>query len=99
MIGILWMQPEGRLPEDTWLIGVGIIMLGLNGVRHLYGLKMSNFTIVVGVLALLAGIDDYLGFEVPILPIIIILLGISILIGPKWFRCKPCESWFKEDKK
>jgi membrane-bound ClpP family serine protease len=44
MIGGLWLLPEA-VPEGTWLFGVGIIMLGLNGVRKLYGIKMSGFTI------------------------------------------------------
>ena len=34
-IGGLWLMPDERLPEETWLIGAGLIMLGLNGVRYL----------------------------------------------------------------
>jgi len=29
MIGGLWLAPEGWVPEGTWLIGTGIIILGL----------------------------------------------------------------------
>ncbi|MBU0578032.1 hypothetical protein KJ742_04580 [Patescibacteria group bacterium] len=107
MIGVLWLYPEGRFPEDTWLLGTGIILLGLNAVRHMYGLHISIFTTLLGLIALVAGLDDYLGYEIPILPILIIIFGVSILLGPSliknkvkkgsWFCCKgSCEKWFEE---
>jgi len=33
MIGSFWLwNPENRVPESFWLIGIGVIMLGLNAV-------------------------------------------------------------------
>ncbi len=78
MIGGLWLVPKERLPEETWLIGVGIILLGLNAVRYLNGIKMSNFTIGLGILALLVGIASFAGVDLPLFPIILILIGATI---------------------
>lgn len=98
MIGVLWMLPEGRLPEDTWLLGVGIILLGLNAVRRLYNIKVSYFTVVIGILALFSGLDNYIGFKIPIIPILIIILGLGILIGPKWLHFKMSSGGFEKNK-
>ncbi len=38
MLGGLWMTPAGTVPESTWLIGVGLILLGLNAIRYLSGI-------------------------------------------------------------
>jgi hypothetical protein len=81
MIGGLWLVPGEVLPEGTWLIGVGVIMLGLNLARYMNGIKMSWFTIVLGVLALAAGLGDYVGVELPLIPIVIVLVGLSIIVG------------------
>ena len=80
MIGCLWLIPDEQVPEGTWLIGVGVIMLGLNLARNLYGIKMSGFTLFLGTLALIIGISDLFGLDLPIFPILIILWGLSVVI-------------------
>jgi len=82
MLGCLWLIPNEKVPEGTWLIGVGIIMLGLNLARHLYGIKLSGFTIVLGIVALSVGIGDVFGVDLPIFPILIILWGLSVVLEP-----------------
>jgi len=42
MIGGLWLLPDETVPEGAWLLGVGVIILGLNGVCYLYGIKMKG---------------------------------------------------------
>lgn len=79
MIGGLGLIPGDQVPEGTWLIGVGIIMLGLNLLRYFYGIRTSGFTIVLGTLALLSGLGDLLGIDMPVLPIILILIGANII--------------------
>lgn len=56
MIGIIWFLPEGQIPPDSWLIGSGLIMLGVNFIRYFGGIKMSGFTVFLGILALVAGL-------------------------------------------
>jgi len=82
MIGSIWLVPKEMVPKGTWLIGVGLIMLGLNGVRYLNDIKMSGFSIVVGILALLFGASDFLDVKLPFFPILLILIGASIILKP-----------------
>jgi hypothetical protein len=87
MIGGIWLLPEA-VPEGAWLLGVGVIMLGLNGVRKLYGIKMSGFTIFLGIVASCIGIGALFGVDLPIFPILIILWGLSVVLEP-FFKKKP----------
>lgn len=82
MIGCLWLIPEESVPKGTWLIGAGVIILGLIGIRFLYGIKISGVWLVIGVLALAFGISDFSGLNLPVFPILIILFGLSIVLKP-----------------
>ncbi len=77
MIGGLALVPG--VPGGTWLIGTGLIMLGLNAARQMNGIRMSTFTIVLGILALLLGIAQVLGTDLPLFPVLLILIGASLL--------------------
>jgi hypothetical protein len=79
MLGGLWLVPADQIPSGTWLIGVGLIMLGLNVARYLNQIPMSAFTIVLGVIALALGLSDFLGIGLPLFPILVILLGAKII--------------------
>lgn len=81
MIGCLWLVPTDLLPESTWLIGAGIIMLGTNYIRYANAIKPIGFTIIIGILALVTGIGSLLGIDVPVFPILIIFIGLSIILG------------------
>ncbi|MFC2160610.1 hypothetical protein ACFLRX_03035 [Acidobacteriota bacterium] len=82
MIGGLWLLPDETVPEGAWLIGVGVIMLGLNAARSVYGIKVSGFTVVLGILALSIGISDLFGVDLPVFPILLILWGLSVVLEP-----------------
>jgi len=84
---ILWGITElfPSLPKGTGAIGIGLILLGLNVVRHLSGQPTSPFTITVGILALLWGCLDLAGvllslpFEIPVFAILLVVLGVIVL--------------------
>jgi presenilin-like A22 family membrane protease len=67
------------VPEGTWLIGAGVIMLGLNAVRLLVGIRASWFTITLGTIALLSGLGSVLGIDIPVGPVLIVLIGLAII--------------------
>jgi hypothetical protein len=75
------------LPSATWVLGVGLILIALNAARVLNGLPTSGFTITVGILALVwggletAGLYLNLPFELPVFPILLIVLGVIVLAG------------------
>jgi len=81
MIGGLLLVPKGTLPETTWLIGIGLIMLGGNVARRLNGIKLCNCTIVLGGLLLIAGILGLYGVAFPVFPILLVIVGVSIILG------------------
>ena len=79
MIGGIALIPDNQVPNGLWLIGVGLIMIGVNGVRYLNQIKMSSFSLVLGIVALIAGLSDFVGIDLPMFPILLILVGASIL--------------------
>jgi len=79
MTGGLFLIPSHLVPQGTWLIGVGLIMLGLNAYSYSKGLKVNNFTIFLGVLALGFGLSSFLNINIPIMPLLFIFLGAKII--------------------
>ncbi len=73
------------LPQGTGAVGFGLILLGLNAARALNGIPTSGFTITLGILALVLGGLDLAGsvltlpFELPVLAILLIVLGVIML--------------------
>lgn len=73
------------LPDGTGAIGVGLILLGVNAARSLNGIPASDFSITLGVLALvwggleLAGSVFRLPFELNIFATLLIVLGVIML--------------------
>lgn len=80
MVGGFLLVPDGQLPQGSWLIGSGAILLGLNVVRYLNGIRMSSVTTILGMIALLAGLGDFAGVDVPVGPILFILIGAAIIL-------------------
>jgi hypothetical protein len=79
MIGGLALMPKGLVPEGVWLVGAGLIMIGLNVARYLKGIRVSGFTVVLGLAALAAGFSSVAGVSLPVFPILLIALGAQIL--------------------
>jgi hypothetical protein len=75
------------VPEGTWLIGAGLIMLGLNAVRLMAGIRASWFTLILGTIALFSGLGSVYGVNIPVGPLLIILIGLAIVVRafqPRW---------------
>jgi hypothetical protein len=77
MIGGLMLLPG--VPSGTWLIGTGLIMLGLNAARRRNGTRMSPFTVVLGIAAVALGAAAVVGIELPVVPLLLLVIGASIL--------------------
>lgn len=71
----------GNSPEGMGLIGIGVILLGLNLARYLSHIRASGFTIFLGTLALVLGVLDvmravlHLETELPVFPVLLIVIG------------------------
>jgi hypothetical protein len=79
MIGALALLPKDLVPAGTWLVGTGLIMVGLNVVRHLEALRVSGFTAVLGLIALGLGISAVAGVNLPVLAIVLVAVGLQVL--------------------
>lgn len=81
-VGMLWLAPEGIVPEGTWLIVAGVIMLGMNVVRYRSAIKMSGTGLILGVLAIVFGVGAFLGLDLPFVAILLIMFGAGIILRP-----------------
>jgi hypothetical protein len=73
------------LPAGIGVIGIGVIMLGLNASRSLNRIPTSGFTTTVGILALVLGALElsrlllHIPFDLPVFGILLIVLGMIFL--------------------
>ncbi len=104
MSGILWIMPEELVPEGAWLIGTALIILGFSAIRYLYRIKIEGFWLVMGILFLSFGLAEYFSLNFPILPILLVLFGISIIYKVflrktlKWDGFDKCREVFSKQK-
>jgi hypothetical protein len=87
-IGAIWLVPDKHVPHGSWLIAAGLILLGLNAARLVRGVRVTGFSLVAGVLALIAGLSEFFGVGVPIFPIALIVIGVWSLLKP-WLERNP----------
>ena len=88
LIGVIWLIPKDVVPEGAFFIGVGAILLGLSLAKQLVGLKTNETVIFLGIIAFAIGLRNLLALKVPIIPIVIIVLGVFILFAV-FFKKKP----------
>lgn len=84
MLGGFSFVPGDQIPKGVWSIGIGLIMLGLNAARYYYRIRMSGFTTFLGILSLLGGIAELLGYTSLEGAFLLIILG-AFLIAKPWF--------------
>ncbi len=78
-IGAVSLMPA--MPDGAWLIAAGIVLLGASAVRAWMGLGAYGTTIVVGVVALSAGIFTIAGLTTEVGPLVLIVLGLALVVG------------------
>ena len=82
MIGGIAFISKEQVNEGVWSIGVGLILLGLNVARYFNNIRMSGFTTVLGIIAIITGIGELVGVDLPGLAILLILLGAYLVLKP-----------------
>jgi hypothetical protein len=80
LAGTIWLFPGERIPDGTWLIGIGLILLALNAVRSLNGIPVRVLTTILGALAVAGGLAEYGGMALPLVPLTLIAIGASIIL-------------------
>lgn len=82
MLGGQWLLRGVNVPNGTWDVGVGLILLGLNAARYFNGLRMSGFTTFLGILALVGGFAQML-FKFDLGgALLLIVLGAYLILKP-----------------
>lgn len=84
MLGGFMLVPHELVNKGYWSIGIGLIMLGLNAARYYYHIRMSGFTTFLGIVSLLSGITQLLGYEEIGGALFFIILGAYLILKP-WF--------------
>jgi len=69
---------RGSMPDGIWYIALGIILILMNLGKSLLNISLSLLTFGGGVILLLVGVSDYLGVDVSLGPIVIIVIAILI---------------------
>ena len=72
--------------NDVFVLGIGVILLGLNLARYLSKMPMNGVTIALGIMAFVLGMVALLRpvlnlprFELPLFPVLLIAIGVVIL--------------------
>jgi hypothetical protein len=84
-LGAFMYVPKSLAPEGLWSIVVGLIMLGLNVARYYTKIRMSGFTTILGLIAVLGGIVQLFGVKNLEGAFLLIILGTYLILKP-WFE-------------
>ena len=81
LLGVGWfVEGETGIETGPYIsLGVGLILIGLNGARVLNNIKLSKFSLFIGLVALAMGITGILGYRFELFPTIIILIGLFMI--------------------
>lgn len=85
-IGAVSLMPA--MPDGTWLIAAGLVMLGASAARRWLHLEVRAVTVVVGTVALAAGIFTVAGLTTEVGPLVLIVLGLTLVLGAL-YRARP----------
>jgi Ca2+/Na+ antiporter len=83
-IGVTSIIPS--LPDGTGMIGTGLLLLGLNVARYRRHIPISDFSLILGVLALLDGgvnlLHDLMAFhiELEFFPVLMVIIGTIMMV-------------------
>ena len=80
LAGVIWLLPADLVRDGTWLVGIGVLLLGLNAARLLKGIPVRVLPTILGALALGAGLAEYGGVRLPLIALTFIAIGASIIL-------------------
>ncbi len=84
LLGGFMFIPDTTISKGVWSIAIGLLFLGLNAARYFNGIRMSGFTTFLGILSLIGGIVQLLGWKSLDGAFFLIILGAYLILRP-WF--------------
>jgi hypothetical protein len=79
MTGVMLLVPG--LPAGSWLIGVGILLIGLSVLRAMLRLPVSPFGVMMALVLVATGLGEAAGVAVPWFALMLVLCGMALVIG------------------
>jgi hypothetical protein len=81
VLGIGWFASIAYTIDVTayLAVGVGIILVAINLVRLSGGISLSKFSLFIGLIALALGGAGIIGYSLPLIPTVIVLVGLFIV--------------------
>ncbi len=81
VLGIGWLTSIAYTIDVTAYIavGVGIILVAINLARLKGGISLSKFSLFIGLVALALGGAGIIGYSLPLIPTVIVLVGLFIV--------------------
>lgn len=81
LIGVGWyIGAAYEMDTGAYIaLGVGLILIGLNLARFQMRIKISKFSLFVGLVALAIGVAGILGYALDLFLTIVILIGLFII--------------------
>ena len=81
LIGVGWWAGDYyQMDTGPYIaLGVGLILVGLNAIRAGTGIKVSKFSLFVGLVALAIGVAGILGYSLDLFLTVVILIGLFIV--------------------
>jgi hypothetical protein len=77
-LGIVLLTGVG---SGAVLLGIGIIILAMQGVRTYFHLGLERFWVVCGIIFLVGGIWGLAEFNLPFIPLVLVLVGIMLVVN------------------
>ncbi len=81
LLGVGWLTSIAYQVSTTVYIalGVGVILIALNLARYFTAIKISKFSLFVGLVALALSGAGIIGYELPFIPTLVVLIGMFVV--------------------
>jgi hypothetical protein len=81
LLGLVWfVSTSYSIDAGAYVaVGIGIILICINLVRVGVGIKISKFSLFIGLIAFALGGAAIIGYSLPLVPMVIVLIGLFII--------------------
>ncbi len=81
LLGLVWfISASYSIDAGAYVtVAIGLILIGINLIRLNVGIKVSKFSLFIGLIAFALGGAGIIGYSLPLVPMVIILIGLFIV--------------------
>ena len=73
---------NGSRDSSLFGLGIGLLLIAMNVIRSSMRMKIGSLTLGLGmILAIVYAPQIFLGISVPLLPTLLVILGVALVIG------------------